>query len=450
MSMLVWISGELSMKVRLNKTTWRALGGIVASGVLVVSFQNCGKAGFDSSLDDSLATGSSDAALSAKYGSSTGALVSSIPFAFDAGFDQITYNSCAGSTVTGQAGYYSIKAGAYNTMGLKLNSNFFSYVDTKFKPVYGNDSISTDQYTQYLGDSPANKGVVANLSIRSKADLYNVYSSSNTVTMGTDVVGLVSKLTDAGVTTTLAATKNAGYNSFFPFSTDSRTLEGTITMNSTLGVAEGLRRALNGGDGLLSLTYLQDSSDPNTILPAASARPVKTAYGRGYTLNFTQPSTGNNISGKILPLNIVSAITEIDMSTNQATGNGWNCNRRYIVVRKQDQATYCPTLTNAQLGDANIRNELAIARRQLRSDQWDINPTVPCVVPKGVSCYDETYVNNAPPGVNYFPGGDPTATPGSPESNGECYNATLPQGSYATSTIPTKLCANYITICTRN
>ncbi|HWU42131.1 MAG TPA: hypothetical protein VN132_01795 [Bdellovibrio sp.] len=441
------------MKIGLKKTTWRALGGVIASLFLAVSFQNCGKAGFDSSLDDSLTSASSDAALSAKYGQATGALVSAIPFAFDGGFDQFTYNSCADSSLTGQPAYFSVKVGSYYGMGLKLNADFFNYVNSNFKPTYGNTSISQDQYTNYLGDSPQNKGAIADFSIRSKSNLYNVYTTANQVTMGQDVIGLINPLTDANIATTLVSSSN--YLNFFPFSSDNRAVEATLTFNSSTGTAESWRQMLSGGDGMLSMTYLQSSSDPNNIRAATAANPLKSAYGRGYKLSFTQPPTANATSARVLPSNLVGSVMEVDLNTGQATGSNWNCSRRYLVVRSQDKATFCPTLTDAQLADTSIRQELAIARKHLHADQWDVNPVgvgTPCVVPRvQTSCYKEETnpTTGAAYGVNYYPGGDPSMA-GQPEGVGECFNDLLQAGNYSTAAIPNKRCANYITICVRN
>ncbi len=87
-----------------------------------MSFQNCGKAGFDSNLDSELDAGLSDAELSAKYGSSTAAKVKDIPFAPEATFDTITYNSCADDHLGSNPAFTSLKAGAYKTGGIKLKN----------------------------------------------------------------------------------------------------------------------------------------------------------------------------------------------------------------------------------------------------------------------------------------------------------------------------------------
>lgn len=421
------------MKVRFNKTTWRAFGAIIASGILVVSFQNCGKAGFDSSLDDSLSSEAVDAALSAKYGSNIGSKVAAIPFSFDGGFDQITYNSCAENTLSGNTAFFSIKAGAYETMGAKLTDDFFSYVSESngFKANYPETVISKDQYADYLADSPANKGAIPNAAIRSKSNLFNVYSANTTVTLGADVVGMVSNLTDTLVMDSLT-TKSAAYTRYFPFSPDTRGVEATLYFNKDQSVAEGFRKVLIG-DGVFSFTYLKSIADANLIRGPSSASPAKTAYGKGYNFTFSRiiPTAST-----FAPTNVLTTITETNLQTGGSTGAAWNCNRKYIVVRGADSAA-CPALTMEQLsGNATYRRELEIARRQLRGDQWTVNPALGCVVPKdNVSCYNEELINGQPAGVEY----SPTAS---------CFNPLVQPGNYG-GTIPVKRCANFISICAR-
>ncbi len=422
------------MKVRFKRTTWRAFGAIVASGILVVSFQNCGKAGFDSSLDGELSSAAVDAALAAKYGANVGAKVSAIPFSFDGGFDQITYNSCSESTLSGNtAAFFSIKAGAYETMGIKLSDDFFNYVNTNngFSANYPETVLSKGQYAGFLADSPANKGAVANAAIRSRSNLFNVYSSSTTVTLGTDVVGMAGNLTDSLVMDGLT-TQTSAYTHYFPFSQDSRNVEATFYFNKDQGVAEGFRKVLIG-DGVLSFTYLSSSSDPNLIRAPSSTAPAKAAYGKGYSMVFSK--AGSYINE---PANVLTQLQENDLK-GSSSSVAWTCARKYQVVRVADRATYCPAITDADLASANgpyIRRELDIARRHMRADQWDINPLLRCMVPKdNISCYNEELINGAAAGVEY-------------DTSAACFNPLVQAGNYATP-IPTKRCAAYVSICTR-
>ncbi|WP_295901440.1 hypothetical protein [uncultured Bdellovibrio sp.] len=426
------------MKVRLNKTTWRAASGIVASFILVVSFQNCGKAGFDSELDSTLSAGTSDAALSAKYGTTTASKVSSIPFAYDAGFDTITYNSCAETHLRNNKAFTSLQAGAFTTGGIKIKDEFFDYADQNFKPVYPATSLSLNQYKEFLQDSPANAGAVPTVGIRVKNSLTDVYTTNSQVTLWSDIIPMVGTLTDALVMDSfLTANQNNEVQkgvtaNYFPFSPEQRVMDSGISFNASEELAEEFRNIFMSA-GILALTYMPTNAEEvYKVRSPSSAYPVKTAYGKGYSLTFT-PLPGTNASTN--PNRTLAQVIETDLASPGVGAKNWNCNRKYAVIRSQDAASLCPALTYAQMKDANVRTELSIMRRHLRADQWDVNPLRGCVVPKnGISCYKEE--NLAAKGfaeVEY-------------DLSKECFR---PNGSYGGAT-PTSKCLHFVTVCTRD
>ncbi|MFM6926918.1 MAG: hypothetical protein ACKOX6_00550 [Bdellovibrio sp.] len=428
------------MKVRFNKATWRTVGAICASFVLVVSFQNCGKAGFDSSLDDTLDSSSLDAALTSKYGSSTAAKVTDIPFAFDAGFDQIAYNSCAesGSLSTSSA-YFGLKAGAYQTSGLSLNSAFFDYADANFKPIYPATSLSKAQYEEFLADSPKNIKAQMMMAIRERSNIANVYAKNTQLASGTDVIPLVDSLTSAYVMETLISERGSA-SRFFPFSSGSRVMEASLRYNSDQSMADSLRTVLQNV-GQLALTFNNDATSLGSVISDTASEPIHTAYGKGYRFSFNQPV---GVSNGYMPENIVSDLQEVDLSTGNVVSS-WNCSRVYKMVLLRDStnpasAGYCPPHTAADLENATIRKELEIVRRQFRADQWHVNVTYKCMVPKGTtpSCYTENLVNGTGQGVQY-------------STSAECYNPIVGNSSanYPSGIIPGARCMNYATICTK-
>lgn len=424
----ILVFGEYSMKVRLNKTTWRAVSGIAASFLLVVSFQNCGKAGFDADLDSNLESGSSDAALSAKYGESTAAKVQAIPFAFDATFDTITYNSCAESQLRTSNAFFSIKAGAYTTGGIKIKDEFYAYADQNFKPIYPEPTLTENQYKQYLADSPVNNGAVPSMAVRVKNSLTDVYTTNKSVTLWSDVIPMVGTLTDSLVMDSFAQ-KGITAN-YFPFSPEQRVLEAGINFNSSEELAEEFRNIFMNS-GVLSLTYMASNTEIYKLRSASDAYPVKTAYGKAYNLTFSPYAVSGGATNN--PNHILSQINETDLSSPGVGSKFWNCSRRFSVIRAQDAAAYCPNHTYDQLKDPFIRAELEIARRHLRADQWDVNVTNRCAVPKGgVSCYKEEAVGGAPV-VEY-------------DLTKECFRS---NGSYA-GAVPSSKCMHFITVCTRD
>ena len=428
------------MKVRFNKATWRTVGAICASFVLVVSFQNCGKAGFDSSLDDSLDSSSLDAALTSKYGSSTAAKVTDMPFAFDAGFDQIAYNSCAESgSLANSAAYFGLKAGAYQSSGLSLKQEFFDYADANFKPIYPATSLSKAQYEEFLADSPKNINAQMMMAIRERSNIANVYAKNTSLASGTDVIPLVDGLTSAYVMETLMSERGS-VSRFFPFSSGSRVMEASLKYNSDQSIADSLRTVLENV-GQLALTFNNDTTNLGSVISDSTTEPVRTAYGKGYRFSFNQPV---GVSNGYVPANIVSDLQEVDLSTGNVAST-WNCSRVYKMVLVRDStnassAGYCPPHTAAELDNATVRRELEIVRRQFRADQWQVNVNYKCMVPKGTtpSCYTENLVNGTGQGVEY-------------NISKECYNPMIGNSTadYPSGIIPGARCMNYATICTK-
>lgn len=421
------------MKVRFNKAAWRAGSGILATLLLLVSFQNCGKAGFDAELDSNLGSGSTDAALVAKYGESTALKVQGIPFSFDATFDTITYNSCAETSLRGKVGFFTLMAGAYSTGGIRIKNGFFDYVDQNFKPIYPEVRISENQYKEYLADAPDNVGVVPNMAIRMKSSLTDVVRSTEKVALWADVIPMVGKLTDSLVMDAYV-TKGITAN-YFPFSPEQRILEATWTNNPDEATADEIRNVFMSS-GVLALTYMQEGKDISEVRSAGTAYPYKTAYGKGYSLTFAPPGGATSNPNRIL-----SQVLESDLSAPGVGTRGWSCGRVFSVISTYDankDPTLCPTHNYSDLKDPYIRTELSIVRRHLRADQWDINITKRCAVPKGgTGCYKETPVVV---GATTYPVVEYDLTK-------ECFR---PNKSDYLNGVPNSSCLNFITVCTRD
>lgn len=417
------------MKVHFSKITWRLVSGMSASLILLVSFQNCGKAGFDAELDTAIDSPSSDASLIAKYGETTAPKVQNIPFAFDAAFDTITYNSCAENHIRSNNAFTSLKAGAYFSGGLTIKSDFFSYVEQNFKPVYPETTLSINRYKEYLHDSPANSGSVLAMALRVKNSLEDIYTTNSTVTLSKDVIPMVSNLTDPLVMDTIIQ-KGVKAN-YFPFSPEKKTIEGELNFNNDESLADEFRNTLMSS-GVLALTYMVNETEIERVRSPSSAQgPVKTAYGKGYSLSFAPfPIAGAAVNN---PNHILSQVVETNLESPTVGAKTWNCSNVYAIVRVQDAPVVCPAQSYDEIkGNATYRAKLAIARRHLRADQWDVNVKLNCAVPKGgVSCYKEESINNSPV-VQY-------------DLTKECFR---PNGSYA-GAIPDSRCLHFITICTR-
>lgn len=408
----------------------RTLAGIIAGSVLLLSFQNCGKAGFDSELDSTLDYGVADANLSAKYGAAQAAKVEGIPFAYNTTFDTLTYNSCAESHLRFKKQFDSLKIGAFATGGIHLNNDFYNYVDQNFHPIYPETQLDTVQYKELLADSPVNKGVKANVALRVKNRLTDILTTSNSVQEGTDLIYVLSELSNPLVSESFI---NRNIARYFPFSPDLKNVEAVVNFNASEELAKAYRETLNN-QAVLALTYQPANAAEvqQVVKPTGAGNAV--AYGKGYVLNFTAfvGTEGGRASN---PLRVINSVYEYDLNNQSASGLSWDCSRKYRIVRKEDRATRCPAMTPARMANAAVRNQLSIAYRQLKADEWDINTDLGCAVPIGNdSCYKEE--NLAAQGfaeVEY-------------STANECFSPT--EVPYPSGT-PTSKCMHFITVCTR-
>jgi len=411
----------------------KSLSAVFSCGLLIFAFQNCGKAGFDSAIDSE-----TDQASVAQD--------SSAPFAFDATFDQITYNSCFGAGVRTNASSFTLKAGSYDGGGVKVTTSFMDYVKTKLKPQYPSTIVTVEQMKTYVGDTIENNTATLQLALRTRGAPQQVRNPTGTSpVLNIDYVNLMTDLTDDRIMEPIFRGQGAVVN-YFPLAAvqSQRVMEAKIAYNADEGVAYSLRNDLTNM-GMLALTY----SGP-TGTSAFSARIPSTstdtavAYGRGYTLSFaadvaplTQAiknsvAVAPNVKN---PNNILVGIQEVNLQTPAlSSGAVWSCaqGRRYAIVKTTDAAVYCPADPVDRITDANYRRELEIVRRHLPASQWDVSIDRRCVVAKSGSCYSNA-AGTAEEAVEY----DQTL---------ECYQGIQGLANPAI----TKRCAQYVSICLRN
>ncbi len=416
----------------------KSLSAVFACGTLVFAFQNCGKAGFDSAAEttENLASVGSDSAA---------------PFAFNATFDQITYNSCFGIGLSANPGYFTIKAGSYDGGGVNLTSNFVSYVNSKLKPQYPATTVTVEQMKSYVGETVENNLATLQMALRTRGAPQQVRNpTGSNPALNTDYVNLMTDLTDDRIMEPVFRSMGAVVN-YFPLAATAaqRVMEAKITYNGDEGVAYSLRNDLSN-NGMLALTY----TGPTGTSAYAARMPSSTtdasiAYGRGYMMQFAAdiaPLTQAIAQSTAVapnsrnPNNILVGIQETDLANPSAVGASWDCSssvdgrgaRRYAIVKPADAPIFCPADSIDRMGSPNYRRELEIIRRHLPASQWDVSIDRRCVVPKSGTCYNNA-AGTSEDTVEY-------------DQRNECYQGL--QG-LANRDI-TKRCAQYISICLRN
>lgn len=420
----------------------RVGGSAILLALLVTSFQNCGKAGFDSEMGQSVLDSASSSAnqnLLTKYGQLYGPKVQAIPFAFDVEVDQITYNSCNGSSYQKKPGAFTFKVGAYKaTSGLKLRQTYHDYITNNFKPVYPNTVVTEAEKKAYLYDSPNNQGVTLQFAWRNYAQPYWVRNSSSPKAT-VDYVDYGLAATDDRILTPLFKSSVASFFGLAP-EVQQRTLEYSIFYNQSEAWADWFRRDMtsagnDGQRGILALTFKKPSGE--AFEPAApTANDPKVAYGRGFTFIFGKHGSAPALNN---PENVLTGVSEVNLETSAkapVTGS-WSCpsTLRLLIVRPKDAATACPAPSFASLSNSTIRDRLKILRRHLPASQWDVNPELNCAVPKNFDCYSTDQYNGGLVPVEYNPAN-------------ECFE-NIPDKVYTSGTPPVPVCAQYISVCVK-
>ncbi|RYZ67058.1 MAG: hypothetical protein EOP09_11680, partial [Proteobacteria bacterium] len=375
------------MRTALRNNILKGTGALVGAGLLVFAFQNCGKAGFDQAIDES-STGTVDAKSAAA------------PFAYDATFDQITYNSCAGAGATNKPGFFTIKAGAYANGGVAMRPEFLAFAKSNLKPVYPATDITVEQLKAFVAGTSENVEATLQMSIRTRGAPTSMLTANGSVpAVGLDFTNLMSDLTDDRIMEPIFRGLGAPAN-YFPLAVTSaqKVMEASINYNKDIGMAYSVRNELTNSR-MLSLTYTGFRGSAFSARVPAGNKDQTIAYGKGYLMEFAAgiapysiAASGGNAAVRPAdnnPANILNSIREIDLlNPASSTGAVWSCPeaRRYVIMRTQD-AALCPADSFDRLADAGYRAELEIIRRHLRPDQWDIGVDARCVVPKSGSCY---------------------------------------------------------------
>lgn len=430
-------------------------------GALLFSFQNCGKAGF-SSIGDELSSSTTKNSIEANA-----------PFAYKTSFDTIAYNSCSGTGTVSKAPFFTFRAGAYATEGVQVSKEFFDYAKSKLRPSYPNTEIIPEQYRQLLANSPANQSAQLQFSVRQLSNVRaadSMIRSGNTPILGSDYINILGPMSDErwglslfkGVTAATVEPDPVRY--FESGQRGFRSVEVSHQWSNSETQAQSVRDMFNR-EAVLALTA-EDSTSGSARGPGEDKG---RAYGTGFKLSFgvenpaflstcvpvvntsndtyagcSQNFYNNPAPNSLNPDNSMIAIQEMDLVTGQIENPAaWSCEpaMRFLVVRLADQATLCPKgedKTNLDLGRfgnvASYYRQLEIVRRVLPADQWDVNLTRRCAVPKEGDCYPQEKINGRTPRVQY----DTTKT---------CFRAVDGVGY---TTAPTEVCAHFVSICTKN
>lgn len=400
-----------------------ALLSILGLGV-VINFQNCGKAGFESQTDlDSLSSTSDSADVK----------VTSAPFPFEVSANVISYMSCpTASQSSNTEAYYNFKiaatdTGAFNAItsalktyqqngtlsssvkvlnpmamaGMRLRSDYLSYMDKNFKGL--STQAAPEQIETALQTHPDYKQARLQLSLRKVGDLRN--SFLNAPGQQAPVAQWIAdKLSAPLLSQALATNRDQFITSFPKSSLEPTPIRSSVLFSSPSEVDMGNYRALIEREYYLSLGFVKNDGE-NKANSQLVGFPAGTdgIYGRGYRLQFgypakplpVNPTAVSYIAGGVpkprSTLQSGTGVTEYNLETGESIPGTWAC-MQYGIVRYQDRAL-CPVENYASIS----RDQLDVVRKVLRAEDWQVNTTLGCIVPTAsnsqFSCYKTTGPN---------------------------------------------------------
>jgi len=397
--------GAPSMRKRLQ-----LIFGALLGVCFLVTFQNCTQPADLGSVDQN------------------SEMAEKLDFAYDATIDQIAYMSCP-RVVTSQQQkapvdadlYFTFRAGAYRTGGIKLTSQFFQTVQKK----------NLDRMASILSESPANKNTVLQLAIRQTGQLNSLVYGPGNPTQNVEFANLMAQLGPVEISNALVnagIVQNAGTLTL----TEKRTkflrdgtgrgahLEGNLNFGVSESLQESLRsQYLGSGAAILALTYLEPTESggaapgggtsipdtsvrsPGTVFPLKNPNTPGLAYGTGFQLTFSQPRAGavglKNVNGQQIlpyPSNVMTMVTEKDLLSGGQTGAQWICptSLQFKIIRPGDEDDNISKCDRVPDPPKPWSKEWTVLRNALRAEDWYVDSAHGCVLPKrssGFSCYGD-------------------------------------------------------------
>ena len=327
---------------------------------------------------------------------------SQMDFAYDTTLDQISYMSCAmmGTTSFDQSAYFTFRAGAYRSGGIKLTDEFLSQ----------NAMKSQTWQSETLSLSAANTNTVLQVALRTKANLQSIETTSGTPTLGSDFNNMFEELGTTDLNTYFLQQNGQRVRYMRDGTSTGGRIEGSLYFLNNPTLAEGLRTNLTNSD-IFALTYTDMQNQgtdqtparaPGSVVPTlpsptGGATPYPNylqnaqqyVYGKGYRFTFAPPSqamTSSAYANDVLLMSVTE--TNLDNSADQTNISGWTCPMHFMIVRYEDAAS-----VGCNIGPdpayAGPTDPLALARNSLRVEDWYIDMTHMCIVPKkpGYGCY---------------------------------------------------------------
>ncbi len=447
-------------ELRVNKRFAALLTGIT---LVLLTFQNCGKSGFQT-VDEA------DLLSSSLNGTNPGGKATA-PIAYEVGLDSISYNSCV-PNVKGAPTYFTLKATAGGTRGgVRLSPDFLAAAGGSLRPILGNAQVLDVQYKELIENTSA--GLETQVALRSVTD----FKASYTGTSPGGIWGSFDYLADDSWMTPVVESGRRAGNAFVGYSNRAPSNKSRLDFrfnqdfpasdywSSLLGTQSFRACTAQGCQGFgqfhIAVGFSEEGNRSVIRSPIAYSSAQTKAVGRGYQLQFGYPSDAPGAGMRVL-----KGINEYNLASGTPVVEGnsatqWRCTeipimssrQRGPAMAPQPAAAGCNPMSGTFAAQYYSVMNIEKIREILPPSQWELGfQNTPagsrlCVVPTGMDCYpNEAFPNYQTDGSQrpfpYYVQYDPTQT---------CIN----EDNMATELTRTNagainaVCAHYITVCTK-
>lgn len=348
---------------------------------ILLTYQNCAQVASDSASS-----------------SSTSSYQQSLPFAYKTTIDTVSFMSCLDiQDPVEMRAYFTIRAGAYGNGSRKADGSLNPPSGIALTDAFRS---ATSYYTntdraRAFSQSDKNSGTRLMLSIRDRSNYQSHWATTQTLPQY-EVDSFLPQLDSSEISGPLASSTAATgstpaqtYN-YFPGANDQRLVEASLRFYKSKGDLDATRATLEG-NGILVAGYSVSPDELNMGLRGDKDASATSIYGSGFLLSF---SLGQNLAGGSFSSGerrVLASVQEKDLATaTMANATTWDCSStyRFMIVRPEDAAGKCiPTVD--RFSNTTQQAALEAVRRVLRVEDWFVDLTNHCVVPKrtGDYCY---------------------------------------------------------------
>ena len=388
------------------------------------------------------------------------------PVAFDTVVDTLSYMSCEGmSSNYNKRAYFSFKVGAYSSRsGIRLTRQFLDSVNRH----------NLEAKVRRLKETENNLGTRLQMGIHRQDDYLSPLRFGSSSAKGRaydrEILGPLSDDVYASQIAELDGNSRVNYFKGLP-DFDGKVIEGHLDMVNLLpGLQDSLRNLLEGvgsRPGLITLGYTKEGWGEGALIGPDQSPADQKAFGRGYRVSFgnghrydlgttniidSYVAQGNNFN---ITKRTLQEIVEVDLNGGSSASEAqWICpqSEKFMIFRPQDVSQHSeedmPCAVDRYgvqipVQESTLSAEEAITYRVLLPEDWSIDFTRRCVVPKrnGDGCYGSEN-NDKNSIVNYYGHWE----------NGRCGEDVIKDldmnGDGRTEKV-TILCPHYVSICFR-